>query len=215
MAPLGLGGKREGRGDSVQRGRRAALPFRRGTPISAAMAWGLGPRARCGLAPAALFALFSGACGGASATVEDGLVRGQQARYEIGALGEAWQRVTIAQNDLAWHHPGVGAVVQVNATCDPFQDVPLAALTNHLLIGFTDRTHRSSDRVSLDGREALRSHVVARLDGVERELLLYVLKKDECTYDFALVAPPGERFRRAAPDFERFVAGFRSRRAAP
>jgi hypothetical protein len=105
--------------------------------------------------------------------------------------------------------------VQVNATCDPFQDVPLSALTNHLLIGFTDREFRSSETVPLDGREALRSRVVARLDGVPRELLLYVMKKDQCTYDFALVAPPGESYRAAEPEFERMVAGFTTQVAAP
>ena len=41
-----------------------------------------------------------------------------------------------------------------------------------------------------------------------RELLLYVIKKDECTYDFALVAAPGASYERAEADFERFVSGF-------
>jgi hypothetical protein len=151
-------------------------------------------------------------CGG-GAELRGNVVEGQQASYRIGDLGAGWQRVAIEDNDLAWHHPELGAVVQVNATCDPFQDVPLRALINHLLIGFTDREFLGSDRIPLDDREALRSHLTARLDGVERELLLYVLKKDECTYDFALVAPPGERYRRAEPDFERFVAGFSTRTA--
>jgi hypothetical protein len=159
---------------------------------------------------AVALAAASSGCGGGP-TLQGDVVRGQQANYRIGELGAGWQRVAIEDNDLAWHNPGAGAVVQVNATCDPFQDVPLTALTNHLLIGFTDRVYHSSDVVPLDGREALRSHVTARLDGVERELLLYVLKKDECTYDFALVAPPGDRYRRAEPDFERFVAGFQTR----
>jgi len=36
-------------------------------------------------------------------------------------------------------------------------------------------------------REALDSHVLAKLDGVVRELRLVVLKKDDCVYDFALI----------------------------
>lgn len=169
----------------------------------------MGPASRARrLVPVVAFVLFG--CGGGGALVGD-VYHDREARYRIGELGPGWQRIAIEQNDLAWHHPEIGAVVQVNATCDPFQDVPLTALTNHLMIGFTDRDYRSSDVVPLDGREALRSHVVARLDGVARELLLYVLKKDECTYDFALVAPPGERYRRAEPDFERFVASFTTR----
>lgn len=157
--------------------------------------------------------LFAAGCGGAS--FSDQIYRDGEARYRVGEIGRAWQRLEVEDNDLAWHDPQTGAIIQVNATCDPFQDVPLRALTNHLLIGFTDREWRSSEPVPLDGREALRSHLVAKLDGVPRELLFYVLKKDRCTYDFALITPPGEPYRRAEPEFERFVAGFTTELAAP
>lgn len=158
--------------------------------------------------------LFAAGCGG-GASFSNHVYRDAEAHYRVGEVGSRWERVGIGDNDLAWHDAGTGSVVQVNATCDPFQDVPLSALTNHLLIGFTDREWRSSDGVPLDGREALRSHVVARLDGVPRELLLYVLKKDQCTYDLALIAPPGDAFRAAEPEFERLVAGFTTELGAP
>jgi len=159
-------------------------------------------------APAMWLALaFALGCGGGG-TLRGSLYEDSEARYRIGELGEGWERLDVSQNDLAWHQPGSGAVVQVNASCDPFQDVPLTSLTNHLLIGFTDRDRRSTERVPMDGREALRSHYVSSLDGVPRELLLYVLNKDECTYDFSLVAPPGEAYQRVEPEFERFVRDF-------
>lgn len=153
-------------------------------------------------------------CGGGG-TLTASVYRDAEARYRIGDLGPGWDRIAIGDNDLAWHHDGIGAVVQVNATCDPFQDTPLTSLTNHLLIGFTDRDYVSSDLVPLDGREALRSHVVAELDGVPRELLLYVMKKNECTYDFALIAPPDESYRQAEPAFEGFVRGFTTEVGGP
>jgi len=146
-------------------------------------------------------------CGGGASLV-GGVYHDAEATYRVGELGAGWERVAMAQNDLAWHSPSLGAVVQVNATCDPSSDVPLSSLTNHLLIGFTAREMISSDPVPLDDREALRSHVRASLDGVPRELLLYVLKKDECTYDFALIAPTGQSYAAAEPVFVRFVAGF-------
>lgn len=146
-------------------------------------------------------------CGG-GASFMGGVYRDAEATYRVGELGAGWESVRMPQNDLAWHNASLGAIVQVNATCDPFTDVPLPSLTNHLLIGFTDREMLSSDPVDLDDREALRSHVVASLDGVPRELLLFVLKKDECTYDFALIAPTGESYAAAEPVFERFVASF-------
>jgi hypothetical protein len=145
------------------------------------------------------------ACG-ASTSFREGVYRDGEARFRVGALDASWERLDLAQNDLAWRRDA--AIIQVNATCDPFQDVPLTALTNHLFIGFRDRTIRRQERISLDGREALRTRAVASLDGVPRELLFVVLKKDACTYDFALIGPEGPAFAAALPAFDRFVGGF-------
>ena len=169
------------------------------------------------LAPVLALSLVHAAvflCGGLLAGCGGGGLRGdvyrdQEAHYRIGELGGGWRALGVAdQNDLAYHHPDLGAIVQVNATCDPDSDVPLTALTNHLLIGFTERDIRDQRVVPMDDREALRTHVVARLDGVPRELLFVVLKKDDCVYDFALITPPGSPFAQATPEFESFVAGF-------
>jgi hypothetical protein len=149
-------------------------------------------------------------CGGArydGAVYVDGDIR-----YRAVAPGEGWTRVTVAdRNDLAWSSAALGAILQVNATCGrPDDDVPLRWLTQHLLNGFTAREVRTQEHVELDGREALRTHVLARLDGVPRELLLIVLKKNGCVYDLTLVAPPGDRFDRARAEYERLVASFRT-----
>lgn len=154
---------------------------------------------------ASLIALLG--CGGAR--LRGNVYTDSEARYRVGPLSSAWSALEVeGQNDLAYHHDAIGALVQVNATCDPDSDVPLTALTNHLLIGFTERDVREQRVVPLDGREALRTHVLARLDGVERELLFVVLKKNDCVYDFSLIAAPGSAYARALPEFEAFLAGF-------
>lgn len=137
--------------------------------------------------------------------------------FRVTGLSAPWERVAVGEhNDLAWSNASLAAIAQVNATCDqPDQDVPLSTLTRHLLNGFTAYTFPPTDAadmqtVPMDGREALRTHLVAKLDGVPRELLLVVMKKDDCIYDFALIAPPGERFEGARPDFEHLVATFRA-----
>jgi hypothetical protein len=149
------------------------------------------------------------ACGGGG-TFHSGVYHDSEATYSVGALGPGWSRVsTDDASDLAFMNDAQGAVVQVNASCDPGLDIPLEALTNHLLIGFTEREDvEPQERVPLDAREALRTHMRAKLDGVPRELLFYVLKKNDCVYDFALVAPPGDPFEGARPAFEALVAGF-------
>ncbi len=146
-------------------------------------------------------------CGGAR--LEGSIYRDGALVYRIGDLGPGWSRLSLgSHNDLAWRSADIGAIVQVNATCAGGADVPLTALTNHLLIGFTAREIADQRVVPMDGREALRTHVRARLDGVPRELLFFVMKKDGCVYDFALIAPAGAPFERGRAPFERFVAGF-------
>lgn len=148
-----------------------------------------------------------GGCGGPRLRGSE--YRDDEAHYRIGPVGTGWTSLAVDDdNDLAWHDPANAAVIQVNSTCDPGADVPLSVLTNHLLAGFTAREFQEQTVVPLDGREALRTHAVARLDGVPRELLFYVMKKDGCIYDFALVTPTGEAFEQALVSFEPFVLGF-------
>jgi hypothetical protein len=142
-------------------------------------------------------------------TLENGVYKGPQATYEIGPIGPGWKRLSVSdQNDLAWHNADKEAVMHVDAKCDPSLDIPLTALRAHLMIGFTEREILSEETVPMDGREALRTHFTARLDGVPREILMQILKKNYCVYDFALITPPGPAFESALGDFDTLVEGF-------
>lgn len=132
----------------------------------------------------------------------------EEAHYRIGELSGSWTSIDVPDNDLAFHSSSLEAIVQVNASCDPTGDIPLTVLTNHLLAGFTARQTLSEDLVPMDGREALRTHVIADLDGASRELLIYVLKKNNCVYDMTMIAPAGTHFTAALATFEGFVTGF-------
>ena len=141
--------------------------------------------------------------------VQNGVYTGAEASYRIGAVSPGWQRVSVSgQNDLAWHNSSKEAVMHVDSRCDPSLDIPLTALRAHLMIGFTKRDVISEETIPMDGREALRTHFTATLDGVPREILMQILKKDDCVYDFALITPPGSPFEEALGDFDAFVDGF-------
>ena len=142
-------------------------------------------------------------------TLQNSVYRGTETSYHIGPVGPDWQRVSVnRQNDLAWHNSSKGALMHVDSRCDPSLDIPLTALRAHLMIGFTKREVVSEETIPMDDREALRTHFTANLDGVPRELLMQILKKDDCVYDFALIAPPGAPFEEALGDFDAFVDGF-------
>jgi hypothetical protein len=161
----------------------------------------------------AIFGSSALGCGGGS-HLHGRVYRDDEAHYRIGELGGGWSAVSVPDNDVAFHNGSLGAIVQVNASCDPAGDIPLTVLTSHLLAGFTARQTLSEDLVPMDGRQALRTHVTASLDGVPRELLLYVLKKNDCVYDLTLITPPGE-LTSSLTTFESFVAGFSTEAGAP
>jgi hypothetical protein len=141
--------------------------------------------------------------------LQNDVYRGSQTTYRIGDVSSEWTPVTVDDhNDLAWHSDAKEAVMHVDTNCDPALDIPLKALRSHLLIGFTDRDVIDEEVVPMDGREALRTHLIAKLDGVPREIVLQILKKNDCVYDFGLITPPGEAFESALSDFDQMVSGF-------
>jgi len=109
---------------------------------------------------------------------------------------------------LAYRDDDAASTIAVSGRCGKDgDDVPLAALTHHLFLEFTDRDIESQTNLMLDGREALRTSLTAKLDGVEKRFDVFVLKKNGCVYDFMRVARPGpdDEGRKV---FENFVEGF-------
>ena len=147
------------------------------------------------------------------ATFEDSVLQKSDVKYRVGPLSnDVWERRGFADNDLAFVERGdTGRVIATNATCRDHDDPSLQVLTKHLLMGFTERQDLGQRTFTLDGREALRSRYVAKLDGVPISLELVVVKKDNCVFDFSYVAPVGTAEQRMA-DFEGLFQGFHAER---
>jgi hypothetical protein len=128
-------------------------------------------------------------------------------RPQVGSLAGEWQRVRGDGDGVTYHHAR-GGTIATSTTCGDADDVPLDVLTNHALIGVEERREQPRRRLVVDGRAALRTRLDATLDGVPVALDLVVLKKDGCTIDLYLVAPPRSFAERRA-DFDGFVAAFR------
>lgn len=150
-------------------------------------------------------------CSSGGVSLEGSTVSSRDLSYDIGPVPSRWRPITIADNDLAWFLPDTASIVHVDHTCERTQDTPLAALVQHLLIGFTQRETVLEETVPLDRREARHVVVRARLDGVPRTIELYVMKKDGCVFDLGLIAPP-DRYESARAEFTAFATGFRTNR---
>ena len=150
-------------------------------------------------------ALLLAAC--ASSGFDGHVYRDDEVHFRVGPVPSAWRKLDVDDTRLAFRDDAANATVAVNGRCGlDGDDVPLTSLTQHLFLQFTERTQLSQKAVSLDGREALRTEISAALDGVRKQYLVYVLKKDSCVYDFMYIAADSAPGSRA--EFERFVQGF-------
>ena len=154
---------------------------------------------------ATLVALLVAGC--ASSGFDGRVYHDDDVHFRVGPVPSAWRKLEVDDSRLAFRDDSANATVAVNGRCGlDGDDVPLASLTQHLFLQFTDRALTSQAKVSLDGREALRTELSAALDGVKKQYLVYVLKKNSCVYDFMYIAADSAPGSRA--EFERFVQGF-------
>jgi hypothetical protein len=128
--------------------------------------------------------------------------------FDVGPIPACWHPVDADDAALAFRDDAAKVTVAVNARChEQGDDVPLETLTNHLFLEFTDRRIIDQRPLQLDGRAALRTQLLADLDGVPMHFTVYVLKKDWCVYDFMHIAAPDSPATSRA-QFDQFVAGF-------
>jgi hypothetical protein len=159
--------------------------------------------ALCALLPALGWA----ACAGGP-SFDGSAYRSDDLSFRVGPMPAGWRRIATDQALIAFRDDRKNATVAVGGRCGKDgDDVPLQALTHHLFLHFTDRQIQSQSLVPLDEREALRTELLAKLDGVAKHYTVYVLKKDGCVYDFMHIADTGAPAE-ARAEFDRFVRGF-------
>ena len=140
--------------------------------------------------------------------------RGNGYSFSVPPTPAPWRSLGVSDAALAFDDTSSGATIGVNGRCDrDGEDVPLKSLTQHLFINFTERDIHTETVVPFDGREALRSDVTAKLDGVPRRFVVWVMKKDKCVFDLMYMAPT-DRFQAGIGAFDTWVKGFTAARDA-
>lgn len=151
----------------------------------------------------ALAAYLGVACAGSNF---DGRVYHQgEIHVRFDEVPSEWRQIDVTDTALAFRDDAASSTILFNGRCGKdASDVPLASLRQHLFLHFTERQIDAEELIGLDGREALVTHLVAKLDGVLKHFVVVIIKKDGCVYDMIRVAP------RAGddPGFTRFYRGF-------
>ena len=148
-------------------------------------------------------------CGGAKGSFDGNVYRNGKIAFQVPETPRGC-RVDVNDSALAFRDDAHAASVLVNARCRAADDrTPLVALTNHLLIGATEREFLGQGVEPFDGREALHTKLKAKWDGVPMFIDVFVLSKEGCVYDLVYFgAASGAEAGSAA--FEGFARGFRT-----
>ena len=137
--------------------------------------------------------------------VFSGVIHKGDVSVRFGAAPSGWRGIRIDGADLAFRDDAHGGSVLVDVHCGERDgDAPLSVLTEHLIMGTTDRSIESDSTIPFDGREAMRTTLTAKLDGVPMRYDIFVMKKDGCVHDVVYVAPPAQ-FAEGDLDFQRFA----------
>jgi hypothetical protein len=145
-------------------------------------------------------------CGGP--TFDGAIYRTKDFAFRVPAPPPSWVQLDVSDAALAFRDDEHGATVAVNGRCGiDGEDVPLASLTQHLFLQFTERQIVAQEVVPFDQREAMHSTIVAKLDGVPMKFDVWVMKKDGCVYDLYYFAR-ADGFDAGVDEFRRFVSGF-------
>lgn len=151
--------------------------------------------------------LLALATGCAASNFDGKVFRQGNVSFRLAHVPEGWRQIEITDTALAFRDDARETTVAINGRCGrDAEDVPLKSLTQHLFLQFTDRQQEDQQLIPLDGREALETQMVAKLDGVEKHFHVVVLKKDGCVYDFLQIA----NGRQDPEQFRSFVNGFSS-----
>ncbi len=119
-----------------------------------------------------------------------------------------WIRVDPGGADRAWYCGQLGAVIYTDSNCGVrFLDGRPDQLVDHLLWGFDEPVEISRETHTVDGRDAVMSVRSGRLDGIDVQVGVVVLKKSACTYDLVYLAPP-QNFEAGWPAFQAVIDGF-------
>lgn len=128
--------------------------------------------------------------------------------YYVGKLPDGWQDLKTGAKTASWYNPEYLSTITTDVLCEASAgDSPLESVAGDIVAAIEDRTVTDSREFTLDGRGALRETVSGSVDGVPLMMETVVVKKDNCSFNMAVIAPPGE-MPNVRPFFDDFVNGF-------
>ena len=134
---------------------------------------------------------------------------GHEATYSFGMPPKDWRPAKEKGAQVLWTHKSMPAVIHLDAQCEMHGDSSLESFTDHLRIDFREWQVLSKEHFTLADRDAVRTVVLAEIDGVVKtQMELVVFKKNGCLFDLQYIAAP-DVFDRGRAAFQQVIADFK------
>lgn len=138
----------------------------------------------------------------------NGIVQTKGGSFALGELPVTWKRRKIKFHALLFENLDDKSTITIDSFCKGSVDGgSLEDLTRKLLRSIQNVKISSRKKHQLSNREALQTVFTGTVDGRTIFSDIYVLKMNECVFDFIYLSYPDQNQHRV--DFEAMVQGFR------
>ncbi len=97
-----------------------------------------------------------------------------------------WKKIDSGESDIAFKLAS-GSIVTVSSLCDEITTLDLKLLTKHLLMGTRNVVYERQEQITIDKEAALFSSVTTTMKSKNIYLLIVVLIKNSCVFDFSII----------------------------
>jgi len=117
----------------------------------------------------------------------------------------SWGKIDSEKADYAFKHKKSRSIMVINSLCKKYDQTTLEQLTENILSGLQESKTTDKETLRLFDRESLRTKASGKLDGVTTHMLIEVVKKDRCIYDFVLITKNSNLDSKLENDFIELV----------
>mgnify|MGYP003642641147 FL=1 len=136
-------------------------------------------------------------------TNSEGVIKSKNLIINFKRAG--WKSIAPDKGDFAFRNEKSKSYILVNSLCRKYDNTTLEQLTDNLLAGLQRPIIAKQSEKRLFDRSALKTEATGALDGVKTSMLILVVKKDRCIYDFALISQTENLGSTLEADFEQLL----------
>jgi len=128
--------------------------------------------------------------------------------YKYQAPASIFQKLENDQTDLAWQNQKSGNTIAVLSECSDVRDPSLADLEAETSQALNEPQVLKTQNLNFEDREALRSLIEGKLDGISVKMDVLTFKKNSCSYTLTYMGR-SQGFEKDLATFESFIQGFK------